>query len=432
VLVKLLVALTALVAAAVAGAALASSGAALPPTAGATSVGIKDRASANETVAAERSFVAVAWGASTESGETDVYAAVSRDGGRTFATPVRVNDVEGDARLSGEQPAHVALIPRAGREPSIVVVWTARGPTGTRLLSAQSNDGGASFSRATPVPGSDAAGNRGWEATAVDRAGHVLSVWLDHRELMSTDGAMANMRHDHAHAEPSTKADGAVRAQHSKLYVSSLDGTVAPQAVTGGVCYCCKTALVTGEDGSIFAAWRHVYPGNVRDIVVAFSRDGGRTFGSPVRVSDDGWMIDGCPENGPAMALDSRNRVHIIWPTLAGESSLAMYYTVSIDGARFGRRKLVPTEGTPRHPQLTIASNGSSTAVWDEEENGRRRVVEARLTDGAGDRMQAFRTVLSGTDRGVYPAIAATDGGVVVVWVSGTGTQSVIRVARRP
>ena len=30
----------------------------------------------------------------------------------------------GDANLSGEQPPRVALVPRAGRHPSIVVVWT--------------------------------------------------------------------------------------------------------------------------------------------------------------------------------------------------------------------------------------------------------------------------------------------------------------------
>ena len=53
--------------------------------------------------------MAIAWGASTPAGATDVYAAVSRDGGRTFGPPVRVNDVDGEARLNGEQPPRVAL-----------------------------------------------------------------------------------------------------------------------------------------------------------------------------------------------------------------------------------------------------------------------------------------------------------------------------------
>ena len=40
---------------------------------------------------------------------TDVYAAFSRDGGASFGAPARVNDVDGDARVSGEQAPRVAL-----------------------------------------------------------------------------------------------------------------------------------------------------------------------------------------------------------------------------------------------------------------------------------------------------------------------------------
>jgi hypothetical protein len=45
----------------------------------------------------------VAWTAAA-SGEKsgDVYVAISRDSGATFASPVRVNSVQGDARVSGE------------------------------------------------------------------------------------------------------------------------------------------------------------------------------------------------------------------------------------------------------------------------------------------------------------------------------------------
>jgi hypothetical protein len=51
-------------------------------------------------------------------------------------------------------------------------------------------------------------------------------------------------------------------------------------------------------------------------LIIAFtlSRDGGRTFASPIRVSDDHWVLDGCPENGPALAVDASRRVHLVWP----------------------------------------------------------------------------------------------------------------------
>ena len=214
--------------------------------------------------------------------------------------------MDGDARLNGEQPPHVALVPRAGHEPGIVVVWTTKGANGTKLLQSRSDDGGKSFAPGTLVPGTDAAGNRGWEAISVEPGGRVDAVWLDHRE-MAKDSSMPASHHDHASAG---KPDGVAMAQQSKLFFASLDGTAAPHAVTGGVCYCCKTALVGGAGGAVYAAWRHVYPGNLRDMAFTMSRDGGRTFAPPVRVSEDQWMIEGCPDDGPSMAVDAQTHPH--------------------------------------------------------------------------------------------------------------------------
>ena len=139
------------------------------------------------------------------------------------------------------------------------------------------------------------------KAIAIEPSGRVDVVWLDHRELAS-DSKVAASHRDHA-AKPKDKPDGVAMAQKSKLYFASLDGTVAPRAVTGGVCYCCKTALVSGAWGKVYAAWRHVYPGNLRDMAFTMSQDGGRTFAAPIRVSEDKWALEGCPDDGPAMAL---------------------------------------------------------------------------------------------------------------------------------
>ena len=130
---------------------------------------VKGRANANPSIAAAGQFVAVVWGASAKDGPTDVFVAVSRDAGRSFGGPVRVNDAMGEARLSGEQPPRVSLVPRTGRDPSVVVVWTSKAASGTRLLHARSDDSGKSFGRAAPVQSGDAAGNRGWESVATDR-----------------------------------------------------------------------------------------------------------------------------------------------------------------------------------------------------------------------------------------------------------------------
>src|SRR5690606_25937110 len=117
----------------------------------------------------------VSWAASS-SGKSDIYTALSQDGGRHFSAAVRVNATPGDAKVGGEQPPRVALVPRHGRAPEIVVVWTAPGESGTRLVSARSADGGRTFGSTATVPGSDAPGNRGWQSVAVSASGEVLTL----------------------------------------------------------------------------------------------------------------------------------------------------------------------------------------------------------------------------------------------------------------
>ena len=72
-------------------------------------IGVTGRANANASIASSGSFVGVAWAARTKDGVTDVYVTTSRDGGRAFGTPVRVNQVPGDASASGEQPPRIVL-----------------------------------------------------------------------------------------------------------------------------------------------------------------------------------------------------------------------------------------------------------------------------------------------------------------------------------
>jgi hypothetical protein len=404
-----------------------------------TALGVKGRVNATPAIAADGLFVAVAWGGAQPSGATDVFAAVSRDGGHAFGAPVRVNDVEGDARLNGEQPPQVALVRRSAREPAIVIVWTTKGAKGTKLLQSRSDDGGRSFVPASLVPGTDTAGNRGWEAIAVEPGGRVDAIWLDHREL-AANATLAMSHHDHKSAD---KPDGVAMAQQSKLFFASLDATLAPRAVTGGVCYCCKTALAVGAGGTLHAAWRHVYPGNLRDMAFTISRDGGRTFAPPVRVSEDKWALEGCPDDGPAMVVDAQNRIHVVWPTLITEataersprldvaqSTVALFYAMSTDGKQFTARERIPTEGLPHHPRIAVDATGALTVAWDESANGMRRVAVGRGTpDGSGS-LRFRRELLTTGGSGVYPALAVTGDGVVVAWASGTSAESSIQVAR--
>lgn len=368
-------------------------------------LGVDGRGNEHVTAAAAGATVALVWAATVPNGATDIYAAMSRDSGATFGAPVRVNATAGQARVNGEQPPRVALVPRPGAGPDVVVVWTARESAGTRLLTARSRDGGKTFGATTVVAGSDAAGNRGWESLAVTPNGTPIVLWLDHRE---TAAASSGHAHGTAH-EAAPRADGVARAQLSQLFIGATDGSLPARSLARGVCYCCKTSLASGPGGAVYAAWRHVYDGNQRDIAFAASVDGGRTFRAPARVSHDRWQIDGCPENGPALAVDG-TRVHVVWPTLVterGRETLKLFHASTTDGRSFSPRAAVPVSGQAYHPQAAAGRGGSLTVVWDEVATGGRRIKV----------WQGGRAIDLGA--GIYPTIVSTGTHALVAWTEG-------------
>jgi hypothetical protein len=236
---------------------------------------------------------------------------------------------------------------------------------------------------------------------------------------------------NHAEHQHAGLADGVARAQLSKLFFGRLDNPSATHAITGGVCYCCKTSIATGADGSIHAAWRHVYPGNLRDIAFASSTDGGRTFSPPIRVSEDKWMLDACPENGPALTVDAARRVHIVWPTLVQDArsgeTLALFYAMSKDGRQFTPRRPLPVQGFARHPQMAFAASGEIMVAWDEQQGSSRKIAFARAAVNNTGEARFVRQPLGDEAPATYPAIATVESGAIVAWTSGPAGQTMIR-----
>jgi hypothetical protein len=287
------------------------------------------------------------------------------------------------------------------------------------------------------VPGSDAPGNRGWEAVGTGPGGRFFSVWLDHRKMAAPQQMQMAGEHNHGGSTPAATAapatDGVAMAQLSQLYIAPLDGSIAPQGVTGGVCYCCKTAIAAGPGNALYLAWRHVYPGNMRDIAFTVSRDGGRTFAPPVRVSEDKWQIEGCPDDGPAMAVDRQGAVHVVWPSVVTERGgpvKALFHAVTRDGRSFTPRERIPTEGQANHPQLAIAADGALAVVWDESGSGSRVLASAiGRADATGH--VAFARVSGGREVGLYPVVvSAGPGAWLRAWTAGDPSKSEIRISR--
>lgn len=382
---------------------------------------VPSRSNANATIASDGSRVIVAWGATGQQG-TDIYAAVSKDGGRRFGAPIRVNDAAGEASVSGEQPPRVDL-----RGEAIEVVWVAK-RGGLPSIRAASSRGGASFAASRAVSPPSLMGARGWQSAAIADDGSVHAVWLDGR--FAASGSNVGHTHGAGHGH------GAADPRQDVYHAVWRDGAALQEVrVDTDVCFCCKTAIVTrGQD--VYTAWRDLFPGGVRDISVAHSTDGGRTFGTPARVSADNWKINACPDDGPALALDGAGALHVVWPTMVddnGTPRIAIFHAVTRDGRTFSARERVDgARGTdPAHPRIAARADGRLAVVWDELSNGARRIA-LRTFEPDADGGGAWTDVrVVSDDRGAnYPAVTLTPDAVVVAWTARQGERPRIRVAR--
>jgi hypothetical protein len=376
-------------------------------------LGVTGAVNANVSLAASGNDVAVVWAARSAS-STNVEAALSRDGGRSFGPPVRVNDVDGDARVSGEQAPRVAL------GDAVDVVWVSRDGGSSSVRTARAPIGSFAFGSTTTIHAPGLAGARGWPSLAGD--GPVLHIaWLDGRD---------------GHAEPSRQGGGH-HAMRQDIFETTRrpDGTRDEVRVASDVCFCCKTAVATAPGGTVYVAWRNIYPPNLRDMAVARSTDGGRTFGPPVRVSEDHWAIDGCPEDGPSMVADPGGVVHVVWPTMVDGEAKGVFYTSSADGGRtFGPRLRIDDGGAPAaHPQIALARD-RVVVVWDQGGSEHRVFLRGIERDTAESRdrprLLPIVAVSSGPSRAVYPAVASSSSAVLVAWTEETPGGSEIRLRR--
>jgi hypothetical protein len=374
-----------------------------------TILGVPGFANATPSLVVLGRTVVAVWTAGKD-GVVNVYAATSDDEGTSFSEPRRVNDQAGDVSANGEQPPRV-VISGSGVARTVTVIWSKRNDAAQRarqdvIRMARSSDGGRTFSPARMIHDPKFSGARGWESLAAGPDGLVHAVWLDGRD-----------------AEKKMVESVAPKGQPwQDVYhgVLTPDGRVVESQIAAGVCFCCKTAVAVDGRGVVYAAWRHIFPGSIRDIAFASSTDGGLHFGPLVRVSEDKWALNGCPEDGPAMAVEAPGVIHIVWPTVVseGEPQKALFYATSRDGKTFSPRARVPTVGSgiPSHPQLTLTADGGSVIVWDELVDGARRVSMSRVSrDGVFGPPQ----VLSGTESASYPVtVRLATGNLLTAWTN--------------
>jgi hypothetical protein len=311
----------------------------------------------------------VAW-VNHDAKQADVMLARFNDGGELQGAPVRVNRLAGAATAwRGDQPS-VAVAP----DGAVHVLWTNRVDAGdkhgTDIYLSSSTDRGQSFATEVKVNDDKVPGAHGMHSLAVAGDGRIYAAWLDERNVHTP--------------QPSTKGEGHHMESNRDLYLAySTDGGrtfSANKKVASDACPCCKTALTVSPDGTLFAGWRQVLPGSFRHIAVTGSTDGGKNFSTPVIVSDDHWVLQGCPVSGPSLSVDrASGNLKVVWYAAGEGSAAGVYFAESKDkGHTFTPRELLSQETVRGTPAIA-----GTIALWQTSETAETKMRSIGNTGSA-------------------------------------------------
>ena len=263
-------------------------------------------------------------------------------------------------------------------------------------------DGGKTFLPSVAVNDSPKPSSRGFESIAVAKDGTIYISWLDSREKLATAG---------------NKQGQGKNGSSSAYFTRSLDdGKTFEKNINldYNACPCCRTAIAAGPDGRVYVSWRKVFEGDIRDMVVTASSDNGRTFDTPVAVSRDQWVFQGCPHRGPSMAVDGNGILYYTWYTEGNDGFPAVYFSTSTDnGKTFAARQALPVSNRvfPDHSRLSVSKDGTAYIVWEEKKPVLSKILFASYKAGNG--FSKTEQLSQGVRRSYEPAVVVDDSGSI-------------------
>ena len=150
----------------------------------------------------------------------------------------------------------------------------------------------------------------------------------------------------------------------------TLGYLLADQLFDPLVCSCCPTGLAATPDGPVLV-YRDRQPDpeedDLRDISVA--RKVRALWGEPRTLHADGWRINACPTNGPAIAA-AGEEVVVAWFTMAtGEPEVRAVFSGN-SGAGFGEAVRVDGGDPFGSAAAALLDDGSAAVVWVERGGG--------------------------------------------------------------
>jgi hypothetical protein len=249
----------------------------------------------------------------------------------------------------------------------LLVHWLQRSGAGRYAYDvriAQSTDRGATWTEGSILHTDRSAAEHGFVALWLAPGDSVRGAWLDGRRMTAGEGGHGK---------------GAMSVQ--SVSVASSGALGAEQPLDLRTCDCCQVAATVAASGPV-VAYRDRTDDEIRDIAVVRLVDGRWT--PPSIVHADGWHIEACPVNGPALAARG-DTVAIAWFTGAQDTA-RVRVAFSVDG---GQRFAAPVRvdgGAPAgRVGISLDQTGDALVSWLERVPPEDAEVRVRRVARSGE-----------------------------------------------
>ena len=219
----------------------------------------------------------------------------------------------------------------------------------------------------------------------------LAAIWLDGRNMPSEE-------------------EGDMALMYTTI---AANGTLGPETqIDNRACECCKTSMTATADGLV-AVYRDRSDKEIRDISIVRYANG--RWSRPQALTNDGWEIDGCPINGPAVSANGRN-VAVAWFTAPDDKS-QVYVLMSADSGKTFGKKIRIDDGNPiGRVDVVSRSSGAAVVSWVERTS---QGAQVRVREVAANGTAAAPMNVSGTfglGSGVFPRMVRSGDDIVVAW----------------
>ena len=222
-----------------------------------------------------------------------------------------------------------------------------------------------------------------------------LITWLDGRNTVEND--------EDGNHKPMTIRFAEITNDGDILNETELDSSV---------CDCCQTSMTYTNRGPL-VVYRDRTEEEVRDIYVTRKID--KVWENPISVHDDGWVIYGCPVNGPKV-VSSSNNIAVSWFTVSdGIPKVNLSFLESYGSSFSNPIKINDLNAIGRVDTAFLNEQEVIVSYMEGDDDGTYLRIKKVSIDGIVSKPITISKIDGGRGTGV-PQLEILDDEIFIVW----------------